>query len=56
MLDKKQRLLSTVADCAIHRDQLHGERLDVPIDRLMNLQFRFVYSDMKQEAIMAMMR
>ena len=56
VVDVHQRLLGTLTDGDIRRGLLNGERLDAPVERLMNREFRFISTDINKEAALAMMR
>ena len=49
-------MVGTLTDGDIRRGLLHGEKLDVPAERLMNRKFRFVRSSEDQATVLEMMR
>ena len=56
VVDKKQRLLGTLTDGDIRRGLLHGEKLDAPVERLMNRNFRYVRCTEDPSIVLEMMR
>jgi dTDP-glucose pyrophosphorylase len=56
VVDGQQRLLGTLTDGDIRRGLLYGETLEVPAERLMNRQFRFVRTGEDRAAVLETMR
>ena len=56
VVNPQRRLLGTLTDGDIRRGLLHGETLEVPAERLMNRQFRFVRRGEDEVAVLETMR
>lgn len=52
IVDNEKRLLGTITDGDIRRSLLHGETLDSPVERLMNIKFRHVPSGEDHTALL----
>jgi len=56
VVDEQQRLVGTLTDGDIRRGLLYGEKLEAPVERLMNRHFRYVRSGEDKALVLAMMR
>lgn len=55
VVDNQRRLLGTITDGDIRRGMLNGKSLELPVQHLMNRQFRYVRIGEDQEAVREMM-